>query len=1786
VRSDEAIAIVGAGAVVPGAHDTEAFWANIRDRVDAVAPVAERRWIAGREAMTRQGPEVDTAYSDRCCLLPEPRFDPAGLRLDPETAAALDPMHQAVLAAAREAVGGRRPPLLDRERTGVVLAAIVLPTDGAAALTRELIGGLLEEHAAGAAPRPPDPRLRVAARVAGYPAALLARALGLGGGAFTLDAACASSLYAVKLACDALLAGRAEAMLAGGVSRPDCLFTQVGFSQLRALSPSGRCAPFDRRADGLVVGEGAGVVVLKRLADARRDGDHVQGIIRAVGLSNDLGGNLLAPETRGQLRAMRAAYAAAGWSPFEVDLIECHGAGTPVGDAVEIASLRELWGEDGWRPGGCPLGSVKSMIGHLLTAAGAAGLIKLLLALAHRTLPPSLNFTEPPEGSPLIGGPFRVQTECAPWEPRPGGVPRRAALSAFGFGGINAHLLLEEAPGEEQVHQRRCAWSAAACIEGGAGPAGGAARSAAPVCEAAVVGAAACIGRAATLAQFARALSEKRPLAGPRPPGRWKGCDRALSPGFFDLGGNFLETFAVGHGEFHIPPREIPDILPQHLLMLKTAALAMDDAGLERRTERLAMGALVGLDFDFEAANFHLRWHLERRFAAWRRERFAHLAPEEAERLLERLKDAVSPPLTASRTLGALGSMAASRIAREFRFGGMSFTVSASEASGVRALEIAVRALAARELDCALVGGVDLCGDLRRVALDRVEADPFPGPADGAAALVLKRLDDALADGDRIYAVVSGIGAGAGFGGRAPGGGMRALQAALAEAGNPPPAPAAWILSGRGSAAPLAAATAWSREAERLEEIVGDLGALAGLAAVLAAALRLRPGKTDPQAPQDAADWALASTLAADGDGLHVVLRRPPAGAEKALPAAEPAAAASDAHPKESVRVAVAGRPIDLPPLPEVPAAAGPPCPEVFDHAGAGVEDAIARLAAVSRATAAAHADFLEASAEMTRAAAEAAAIASRLAAAAPGAVPPAAPPDPAPPPAFTREQCLEFARGSAARVLGPEFAAVDRFPVRVRLPDEPLMLVDRILSVEGEKGRLGPGRIVTEHEVLPGAWYLDGGRAPVCIAVEAGQADLFLCAFLGIDLEVRGRRAYRLLDATVEFHRGLPLPGETIRYDIAIDKFVRQGESRLFLFRFTGSIAGRPLITMTGGCAGFFTPEEVENSGGVLLTEEERAPRSGACPADWSPPVPMRPESYDDRQIAALRTGDLEACFGERFRGLHLPEAQRLPGGRMALIHRVARIDPRGGRYGIGRIEAEADIRPDDWFLTCHFVDDPVMPGTLMYECCAHALRVFLQRMGWVSVSPRARFGPLLGKPATLKCRGPVTPRTPRVTYRIDIKELGFGPEPYAVADADMLTGDRHIVHFTDMSLRLEGTTGEEIAALWSRRPAWDRERLIEFAAGSPSRAFGERYRPFDEGGRFIARLPSPPYLFMDRITAIDAEPWELKAGGSVAAEVDLDPRAWYMAAEGTGAPPGCVLLEAALQPCGWLAAYMGSALKSDKPLHFRNLGGSARFIRRPGPPDGPLAVRARLTQVAEVVDMLIEHFDFEVDDAAGPLYTGSTYFGFFTPAALARQEGLRDAPLWAFRAAGEARGAVDLPDLPPRSPEDPVRPAATGLALPGKALRMIDRIERLDPEGGPHGLGYVLGAKTVDPQEWFFKAHFHADPVWPGSLGIDAFIQLLKFFALTKWPDMITSHRFALAANERHRWTYRGQVLPANRLVRVEAAVTRVEDGPEPAIFGEGHLMADGLVIYRMENFGLRLLLSGGARPASGNS
>jgi len=782
------------------------------------------------------------------------------------------------------------------------------------------------------------------------------------------------------------------------------------------------------------------------------------------------------------------------------------------------------------------------------------------------------------------------------------------------------------------------------------------------------------------------------------------------------------------------------------------------------------------------------------------------------------------------------------------------------------------------------------------------------------------------------------------------------------------------------------------------------------------------------------------------------------------------------------------------------------------------------------------------------------------------------------------RERCLEFAVGSITRSLGNRFSEIDYFPSRVRLPDEPLMLVDRILKIEGEAASLTSGRVVTEHDILPGAWYLDNQRIPTCIAVEAGQADLLLSAYLGIDFKTRGAAVYRLLDAVVTFHRELPKPGSTIRYDIRIERFFRQGDTHLFRFRFDATVDGDLLLTMRDGCAGFFTADELAEGRGIVTPTIDSHTRSNTPPSSWKPPVSMTVESYDDARFDKFRRGDLAGCFGGEFAKLQLKHPVGLPTGRTKLVDRILRLDPDGGTFSLGTIVGEADIHADDWFLTCHFVDDRVMPGTLMYECCLHTLRVYLSRMGWVGEATDVVYEPVPKIAGSLKCRGQVTAATRKVQYELNIKELGYqgaNETPYVIADALMHADGKPVVRMKDMSLRLTGLTRRGIESLWdssrkerddssekrepriassASQPAlFDYDQIHAFAVGKPSDAFGEPYRVFDDQ-RVIARLPGPPFQFLDRITSIaHCEPWRHVAGGEIVAQYDVPRGAWYFESHRQRQMPFAVLLEIALQPCGWLAAYIGSALTSEVDLSFRNLGGTGTQFRTATPETGTLSTTVKITAVANSGGMIIQNYDFAVHGSAGEVYRGRTSFGFFSHDALLQQVGIRDATGYAVSEEERLRAeSFDFPEEPP---------------FPDRMLRMVDHVDHFDPVGGPQKLGYARGTAIVDPSAWFFKAHFHQDPVWPGSLGLESFLQLLTLVAQRRWVAKGTSSTFeTLSHGKPHSWQYRGQIIPSNRQVSVEAVVTEIDDRRQ-LLRANGLLSVDGRTIYQMTDFTVKL-------------
>jgi acyl transferase domain-containing protein/NAD(P)H-dependent flavin oxidoreductase YrpB (nitropropane dioxygenase family)/NADP-dependent 3-hydroxy acid dehydrogenase YdfG len=435
------VAIVGMACVFPGSPDLASFWQTILGAADAITEVPPDRWDPDTYyAPDGNGRKTPSKWGG--FLAPVP-FDPLRYGIPPAALRSIEPSQLLALEVARRALeDAGYAKGVDHSRTSVVFGAEAGSDLSNTGVLRNLLPAYLGEL-------PPEldeqlPELTedsFPGVLSNVIAGRIANRLDLGGANYTVDAACASSLAAVDVACKELTAGSSDLVLCGAVDLHNGINDYLLFSSVHALSPTGRSRTFDAKADGIALGEGVACVVLKRLADAERDGDRVYAVIKGVGSASDgraLG--LTAPRPEGQRRALERAYRNAGVSPADVGLVEAHGTGTVVGDRTELTTLTALFTESGARPGSCVLGSVKSQIGHTKCAAGLAGLIKATMAVYTGVRPPTVHLDQPNPAWDAECSPFAFHTGPAPWTTPV--AERVAGVSAFGFGGTNFHVVL------------------------------------------------------------------------------------------------------------------------------------------------------------------------------------------------------------------------------------------------------------------------------------------------------------------------------------------------------------------------------------------------------------------------------------------------------------------------------------------------------------------------------------------------------------------------------------------------------------------------------------------------------------------------------------------------------------------------------------------------------------------------------------------------------------------------------------------------------------------------------------------------------------------------------------------------------------------------------------------------------------------------------------------------------------------------------------------------------------------------------------------------------------------------------------------------------------------------------------------------------------------------------------------------------------------------------------------------------------------------------------------------
>jgi acyl transferase domain-containing protein len=466
------IAIVGMASLLPQARNLREYWQNIVNKIDCITDVPPTHWsIEDYYDPNPRTPE-DKTYCKRGGFIPEIDFNPMEFGIPPSILEVTDISQLLSLVIAKEAMedaGYGESRQFSRENVGVILGVAMAKQLGMP-LSARLEYPVWEKALKSSGISDADTQKIIEkiksayikwdenafpGMLANVVAGRIANRLNFGGTNCVVDAACASSFGALKMAISELVEYRADMMLTGGVDTDNTIMAYISFSKTPAVSPSENVKPFDAQSDGMMLGEGIGMIVLKRLEDAQRDNDKIYAVIKGIGTSSDgRYKSIYAPRKEGQVKALERAYDDAGFSPATVGLMEAHGTGTMAGDPTEFGSLKDYFSQHDSQKQHIALGSVKSQIGHTKAAAGAASLIKTALALHHKILPPTINITQPNPKLDIKNSPFYLNTQTRPWIKAEGEPPRRAGVSSFGFGGTNYHVVLEEYETSENLPYR------------------------------------------------------------------------------------------------------------------------------------------------------------------------------------------------------------------------------------------------------------------------------------------------------------------------------------------------------------------------------------------------------------------------------------------------------------------------------------------------------------------------------------------------------------------------------------------------------------------------------------------------------------------------------------------------------------------------------------------------------------------------------------------------------------------------------------------------------------------------------------------------------------------------------------------------------------------------------------------------------------------------------------------------------------------------------------------------------------------------------------------------------------------------------------------------------------------------------------------------------------------------------------------------------------------------------------------------------------------------------------
>ena len=2008
----ENIAVVGIANLFPGSKSPEEFWQKLLEQQDCRSKATREQMGVDPDKYTGQKGDTDKFYCVQGGYIRDFTFDAQSFisadsskdtgsdnkALTADYLNHLDDLNKWALYVTQQALkdagywqeptsasADKRSERLNKalEKCGVILGNLSFPTKSSNHLFMPLYHQVVDnalkqalhkdfqlphfsDDAAGRANVLADNAL-----VAGYPSALLAKAAGLGGAHFSLDAACASSCYSVKLACDYLHTGKADMMLAGAVSASDPLFVNMGFSIFQAYPANNVHAPFDQNSQGLFAGEGAGMMVLKRHSDAVRDGDKIHAIIKGGALSNDGKGEfVLSPNTKGQVLVYERAYANAEVNPSDVDYIECHATGTPKGDKVELTSMDTFFSRYADDKKSKPLlGSVKSNLGHLLTAAGMPGMTKAIWALNEGKIPATINLHQPISSKNGYLGAEQMPTQNTPWPAAVKGhlKPRTAGVSVFGFGGSNAHLVLQQA--SQQLE-----------------PTTTSAKVREPL---AIIGMDAHFGGAENLQQFKHLLDTNKNTFRELPPKRWKGLEKnpalmqALQLSKAPIGG-YIENFDIDFLRFKIPPNEQDCLIPQQLMMMKVADNAAKDAKLKEGSN---VAVLVAMGLELELHQYRGRVNLTTQVEESLKQQGVILTDEQRETLTNIAKDGVAQAAQLNQYTSFIGNIMASRISALWDFSGPAITLSAEENSVYRCIELAENLFQTSDVEAIIIAAVDLSGSIENITLrqhygdlvvDEVSEDKWR-VGEGAGAVVVKPLSAVgSTNPPAVYATIDGHAFVNGTDAQSI---EQAAHQALIQANinvndiDLVEAHASGFIAENLAENIALPALYQNKKIDSVKSNIGHTFNASGVASIIKSALWLKD-QSDKSSKkshvainglgkdESCAHIILSSVAEAvnrvssvnSGDTVNTAKIAAPVAAKKRPQLIKTitlgghdmtnkitAALAGESRNIVAIKQAFSRHslpritsPVDLgnlvpKPKPKFTAKPEPelksepelkPEPEQktdsantystthvdTQHCGAKVASTtnknIAQFSAqLTKQATATHSAFLEhrqvAQQQLSaliqqQALAEigggtvsdliTANVAADVSADVAGSVAESSGLTTNRSyhyqPLVLKEQfnkpnhiiwdtndLVEFAEGDIANVFGDEYKIIDSYSRRVRLPTTDYLLVSRVTALEATVNEYKKSYMCTEYDIPVDAPFLIDGQIPWSVSVESGQCDLLLISYIGIDFQAKGERVYRLLDCELTFLEEMAFGGQTLRYEIHIDSYAKNGEQLLFFFHYDCYVGDKKVLIMRNGCAGFFTDEELKDGKGVIHNDTDKAQFKTAKKTSFTPllvPSPRRNrDQYDYQDMMKLVHGEVAGCFGENYDQQGRNPSLKFSSEKFLMIERITQVNANGGHWGLGLLEGQKDLDPNHWYFPCHFKGDQVMAGSLMSEGCGQMAMFFMLSLGMHADMNNARFQPMPNESQTVRCRGQVLPQHNTLTYRMEVTEMGMHPQPFLKANIDILLDGKVVVDFKNLSMMITeqddnspypvtlpsnvvrtstvkiasvskstinaGLDGGDergiepfkhkhrplmkvmsdfsaptkkgvvpiqhfeapVSAGQNRIPdqapftPW---HLFEFATGDISKCFGPDFSIYTDTSkpRIPPRTPCGDLQVVTQVLEVKGKRLDFKNPSSCIAEYHVPEDAWYFSKNShEGWMPYSLIMEIALQPNGFISGYMGTTLKyPERDLFFRNLDGTGDLVKQVDLRGKTIVNKSVLLSTTMAGGMIVQSFTFELyvkaengSNTDELFYKGTAVFGYFGEDALTNQLGIDNGKIthaW-FEDNKTPQQNIDIVDLTNKQLAYYQAPASKPhYKLAGGQMNFIDTVSIVEG-GGKAGIAYVHGLRKIDASDWFFRYHFHQDPVMPGSLGVEAIIELMQTYALKNdLGAAFTNPRFIAPATV-VKWKYRGQITPLNKQMSLDVHITEIitETG-EVRLIGDANLSKDGLRIYEVKDIVLSIV------------